>query len=390
MSAAALEAVLDRVEKIAAVIRDGALESERLGRLAPAVVDAMRDADLFRLLVPTELGGHDLTIPESTEVLERVASLDASTGWTLTILADGPLFARFMAPDVFKAVCSDPLGQVAGTLNPVTARAEKVAGGYVFNGTATYLSGSAHAKWIMVSAIVMRDQQPVIDNGFISIRSGLIPIERARCLDTWRVTGMRATGSNDYEFADIEIADDWTFQPFSPRPLGGDDVVSWIPLWSQLGSGLAASAVGAARNMIERFVELAAVKVSVGGNFSRLAERPLAQIAIAEAQGLYQAARAVLMSTSNEIWARGVAREPFDNDVLARQRLGSVTAVRLAARAVDLLHDVAGMSAIASDTVLDRCWRDVHTMTQHIILSTGRFEIAGRVLLGLDPASPVI
>ena len=48
------------------------------------------------------------------------------------------------------------------------------------------------------------------------------------------------------------------------------------------------------------------------------------------------------------------------------------------------------MNAVAADSVLDRCWRDVHTMTQHIILSTGRFEIAGRVLMGLDPASPII
>ena len=66
---------------------------------------------------------------------------------------------------------------------------------------------------------------------------------------------------------------------------------------------------------------------------------------------------------------RGVARAPFDNDVLARHRLGTVTAVRLAARAVDLLHDAAGMNAVMNDSVLDRCWRDVHTMTQHIILS---------------------
>jgi len=30
------------------------------------------------------------------------------------------------------------------------------------------------------------------------------------------------------------------------------------------------------------------------------------------------------------------------------------------------------------------------TMTQHLILAPARFEIAGRVLLGQDPGSPVI
>jgi hypothetical protein len=32
----------------------------------------------------------------------------------------------------------------------------------------------------------------------------------------------------------------------------------------------------------------------------------------------------------------------------------------------------------------------VHTITRHLILSRARFEIAGRVLLGLEPGSPVI
>jgi Acyl-CoA dehydrogenase, C-terminal domain len=45
---------------------------------------------------------------------------------------------------------------------------------------------------------------------------------------------------------------------------------------------------------------------------------------------------------------------------------------------------------VARDGVLDRCWRDVHTMTQHIVLSPARFEIAGRVLLGLEPGVPLI
>jgi hypothetical protein len=52
--------------------------------------------------------------------------------------------------------------------------------------------------------------------------------------------------------------------------------------------------------------------------------------------------------------------------------------------------DAAGMNAIATDSVLDRCWRAVHAMTQHLILSPARYEIAGRVLLGLEPGAPVI
>ena len=186
------------------------------------------------------------------------------------------------------------------------------------------------------------------------------------------------------------VATDDTFEPFRPREVVPGDTFSAIPIWAQLGGTLAACAVGNARNMIDRFKELATAKVPAGGNFTTLAERAPAQIALGEAEGLYQAARAVLFDTVRGVWARGEAGEPFDNTVLATQRVGIVTAVRLAAQAIDLLHDAAGMNAVATDSVLERCWRDVHTMTQHIILAPARYEIAGRVLLGLDPGAPVI
>jgi len=200
---------------------------------------------------------------------------------------------------------------------------------------------------------------------------------------------MRGTGSNDHEFTDVDVDVAHTFEPFRPRERDGADVFHWIPLWSQLGSALAACVVGTARHAIDALVELATVKVPLGG-FTVLAERSPAQVAVAEAEGLYLAARAVLLEGAEATWARGAAREPFGNDVLARFRLNSVTAARLAAQAVDLVHDAAGMSAVKAGSVLDRCWRDVHTMTQHVILSPARYEIVGRVMMGVDPASPVI
>jgi len=388
MGAQNLHALLGHVDAMADVVRENALDGERLGHLTPAVADAIHEAGLFRMLIPEELGGRGLTIPESVEVLERVGALDASTGWTLAILSSGPTFARRLPPEVFAKMCAEPRGLIAGTFNPATARATAIDGGFVFSGRATYLSGSAHARWVMAAAMVFDGDQPEMTDTGLHIRTGFFPIELARNLDTWQVTGMRATGSNDYEFEGVEIPEDWTFEPLRAEA-EGTDVFSRIPLWALLGPALEAVAVGAARNMIDRFTELAAVKVPTG-TFSRLADRPPAQIALGEAQGLYQAARAVLMDTVRSTWTRGEAGAAFDNDVLARHRAAGVTAVRLAAQAIDLLHDAAGMSAVVRDSVLDRCWRDVHTMTQHIVLSPVRYEVAGRVLLGLDPGSPVI
>jgi len=71
-------------------------------------------------------------------------------------------------------------------------------------------------------------------------------------------------------------------------------------------------------------------------------------------------------------------------------RLGNVTAVKLALQAVDLVADAAGMNSAQTSCPIERCWRDVHTASQHVLLNIARFEVVGRVLFGLDPGSPVI
>ena len=390
MGSPALQAALTRVDELAPLVRAAAAESEGLGRLAPTVVDELHRADLFRMLLPAERGGGGLTIPESVEVVERVAALDASTGWTLAILAYGPLMMRRLAPDAYDALCADPTALVAGSLNPATARAERAEGGYVFNGTATYASGSAHARWLAAGAVVTEHGEFVIRDGAPQIRAGVMPIAQARCLNTWNVAGMRATGSSHYEFHDVPVADGWTFNPFDAGDVHTDDVFLRIPLIDQLGGGLAAAATGAARNAIDRFVELAAAKVPVGADRSLLVERGNAHRAVGEAEGLYRASRATLLDGADSAWRRGVAGLPFTVADLASYRVSMVAAVRIAAQAVDLMHDVAGMDAVLSGSVLGRCWRDVHTLSQHVLLAPHRYNIAGRVFLGLDPGEPVI
>ena len=99
-----------------------------------------------------------------------------------------------------------------------------------------------------------------------------------------------------------------------------------------------------------------------------------------------QAGRAYLRRTYDEIWRQGEAVTTFGATARAADPLASVTAAKLAAQAVDLVHDTAGVTAIQTSCDIERCWRDVHAMTQHVILSSSRFETIGRVMLGLDPA----
>ncbi|MET0737750.1 MAG: acyl-CoA dehydrogenase family protein, partial [Acidimicrobiales bacterium] len=96
-----LNAALRRIDELGPVIAGDAAKAEELGHLTDAVVDGLRGAGLFGALVPADLGGLDLTLPESIEVFRAVAEHDASTAWTLAILADGALFGRLLGREAF-------------------------------------------------------------------------------------------------------------------------------------------------------------------------------------------------------------------------------------------------------------------------------------------------
>lgn len=376
---------LAKVEAIAPILRAHSDRSERESRLAPEIAEAFHDTGLFRLLLQERLNGGGLTIPEALRVFEAVARIDASAAWNLAICGDGPLFGHFVAREAFDEIFSDPRAVLVGTLNPATVRALPCDGGYRFSGRATYLSGSAQATWVMCSGVEVREAR----QGAPAIRTGLFPFAHCKPLDTWSVAGMRGTGSHDALFEDVFVPHAFTYQWPDPKPSWDVGAFGRIPLPTQLGGALATVAVGASRHALDAFGELAGAKVPVGGR-AALRERTLAQIQLAQAEGLVRAADVYLRAANDEVWRRGEAGEPFDLHARADARLASVTAVKLCAQAIDLLHDAAGMTAVQSGHALERCWRDIHTMTQHVILGTTRFEVIGRIYLGLDPASPII
>lgn len=387
--AGGLSEALARVHEVGPLVAGCAEASERHGRLTEDVVEALHSTGLLRVLIPDDAGGLGLTLPESIEVFRAMAAYDASTGWALTILGDGPLFGRFLERSVFDELFAHPRAALAGSLNPLTGRADAVAGGYRFSGTATYASGCHHATWLMAGAWVHRDGQPAFADGAPELIAGVMPITDATIHDTWSVSGMRATGSNDCSYSDVIVPDERTFRWPDPTPRIEPEIFGKIPLMVQVGTGLASAIVGAARGAQTWFLDLAAAKTPTG-SFSVLSERAHAQMAVGEAEGLVLAAEDTLSAAVHDVWARGASECGFDDAARVQMRMRTVTAARLAIKAVDLLHDAAGMNGVLTSSPLERAWRDVHTASQHVVLNVGRIEVAGRVLLGLDPGSPII
>src|SRR5277367_3188486 len=380
---------LEKVQKLAPIIREHADRAERDAQIPREVIDAFHDAGLFRVLLPRSMGGGELTIPELLRLCEEVARIDASAGWNLAICSGSPLFGHNLSRAAFEKIYGDPLGMSAGSLNPATTRVVATEGGWLFSGKATYASASAHATYLMAAGMVLRDGAPQLVDGFPMMRGGLFPIANAKILNTWSTAGMRGTGSNDCVFENVFVPDEFTFDWLNAKSPWHRGPLENIPLQLQFVGGLVSVVLGTARHAVDTLNEIAQAKVPAATR-ATLRERPLAQIQFAQAEGLLLAARAYFYNCNDEIWRKGEAGETFSIQDRAHARLAVVTAAKLAVQAVDLVADAAGMNSAQTSCPIERCWRDVHTATQHLLMNTARFEVVGRVLFGLDPGSPVI
>src|SRR5688572_10285530 len=77
--------VLAAVAELAPHLAARAAETEAGRRLSPDLVDELRAAGCFRMLLPRSHGGEEVDLVTGMRVLEELARADGSVGWTVGI-----------------------------------------------------------------------------------------------------------------------------------------------------------------------------------------------------------------------------------------------------------------------------------------------------------------
>ena len=370
---------------LAPLIRAHADESERERRLAPAVVDALYEAGLFRMFVPERFGGAGLDYGQGMAVIEEVSAADGSAGWNHAIGAGTLSFATMLDDDgAIEEVLKAPRALAAGSINPMALRVVPEDGGYRLRGRLQYASGVTQSTWLVAGGLVFDGEQPrFTPAGAPVLRGAFFPTSEARVLDTWRVSGLCGTGSHDVEVAEVFVPASRTWDFLGTEPKRHDPLAA-ISLPSRLGVSLVAVGVGILRRAIDELASLAAAKTPFASR-SLLRDRASVQIDVARAVGLLDGARAHVRLVCSEVFEGARSGSPPALADLARLRLAYVTATEQLLRGIDLVRGASGMNAIATGSALERCWRDLHAVSQHFALSSAHFERLGKIRLGLDP-----
>ena len=356
-------------------------------RLPLELARQLNEAGLFQLALPRSMGGSESDPLTSFRVIEELSRVDGSVGWCAMLSSSCSLFAGWLKADVGQAMFGQPPDfRMAGSIRP-QGEALVVDGGYRLRGQWDYASGVNHANWLLCTCKLVDDNGPLTNpDGTPQIRTLLAPADAAILHDTWSVVGLRATGSHDFELADVFVPEEHSYALFNPAHEQGPLyhprftlVAAWTPI--------AGNTLGMARGAMDAFIELA---TGAGTTMSdtRLRDRPMVQTKVAEAEAMIGSARAYVFDAVGAAWDTVCDGNPDPGPEIARARLAVTNAMRESVKAIDLLFHAAGTNAIHRRHPLERFFRDVHVAVQHVSGLPSNFDSAGQALLGIRPSDP--
>ena len=372
-----LDAVRPLLPEIAA--RAAEMEAER--RLPADLAGKMAQSGVFRLVTPRRFGGLEASPREIVETIEAVATANASAGWCGMIAATTAINAAYMARDAAVEVYGDPNTITGGVFAPM---GKAIAEGefYRVSGRWQWGSGSANCAWLCGGCVIIEDgQMRKLANGAPDARMMVFPANDAVLHDTWRVMGLKGTGSGDIEVRDILVPKARSVSLVTDKPVEPGPLFKF-PAFGLLALGVSAVALGNTRGALDAFRALASVKKSQG-SVKTIAERQTVQTAYAEAEARWRAARAYLFAEIDRVWS--IAHADGDIPLAARAdlRLACTHMTRTGADICRTLYDLGGGAALFEDNDLQRRFRDAHAITQHIVTAPATYELTARVLLGL-------
>lgn len=373
-----------RAAALVPLIREHAAETSEQRFVSPVVMQALDDAGLMNLFVPTRYGGQGASMRESMQVLAEIARGDGSTAWAASLLNVCTWFATTFSEqaqeDVFGA---NPRAKVCGIFTPGSTM-DRVDGGYLVSGRWPYSSGSFAADW---AALGIGMEVP---EGEDPRALALFSRDQFTIEPTWHVTGMKGSGS-DTIVIDRQFVPDHRVQRFigmreadylTPFTEERNSHMAFIPVAALV---LISPQIGLARHALELTRAKLPEKPVAYTKYTKAKNSPVHQLGVAEAATTFRLAELLAFAAADLIDERATEGVLPSTEERAQVRNDTGVVAELVKDGIDVLLTANGAGSFAEANVLSRIWRDAEIGGRHAYVSpeVGK-EVYGRVLLGAD------
>ena len=349
-----------------ASIRAFAALSEELGELHPELLKIAYDNDWFKLFVPEIYGGPGLMLPEILRLEEALAAEDGSLGWTVTLCSGAGWFAGFLDPELAKTVFSDAKVCFAGS-GAVGGVAVKNGECYLINGTWNYASGAAHATVFTANCILQDvDGIEILDEqGNTQVKSFILKRDEVDIISGWSYFGLVATGSHAFKVEGLKVPLNRTFEinkDIKVKTPGFD-----YPFLQLAETTLAVNSLG----MAQHFIRLVNTYFKLRSGQKRYTDSQKAffKKELFRCDVELRKLREQFYHIFDESWY-----QLMQNGFIADSQLVAVSKIsrklsHCSRRVADELFPYCGLAAAKKETEINRVWRDIHTASQHSLLT---------------------
>jgi alkylation response protein AidB-like acyl-CoA dehydrogenase len=342
---------------------DANAEKAGSGPVSHASVEAMRQAGLFGVMCPRDVGGAELPLDETIDVFAEVARADGSTGWCLMAVAScSAYFGAYCEQSFVDRLFADGTPLAAGQFAP-NGSGVRVEGGIRITGNYQFGSGIEFADWAGAGILVPpgdgSDAPP-------EYRFALVPKDRVELRGNWNVLGLTSTASFDYGITDVVVPEEATFLFAAPTRHRGGPVYD-LGVIALTAAGHAGFAIGVVRRALDELRVVARSKVRMGaGTFMKDSEAFLLKLGVLESR--HRAATAWVRESFVALERSIVDNGEIDKTLYDQARQATVFATQDGAEVVREAYLAAGTSALR-EGALQRCFRDIHAGSQHFFAS---------------------
>lgn len=385
------EELVRRAQSLIPMIREAQPETEASGRVSEEIFSAIRDQEIFKILLPKRYGGFEHGLDTFAEVGVEIARGCGSVGWVNSVTAMYHVFLGMYPEQSQDDVWGeDPGAVVAASFTP-TGTVTAVDGGYSLTGKWMFCSGVDNCAWTIVGVTIPAtgDDAPE-GKAYALVRTSDFEME-----NNWNVVGLAGTGSKNVMCDDLfvpehrllPIEDTMTGKP--PGAEVNDGPLYRIPLFAAMSCSLVAPIIGMAQGAIDEFIDVTRGRTTRGAALSKpapMAELPGIQLKLGEAMAAVDAARLLVDRDLKDIMKTVSSGRELTMQQRARNKGDWGYAARLSVQAVDAIFAASGGGALFKTGRVQRYWRDTHAGSAHISMNWDAVgALYGRVTLGVAP-----
>lgn len=364
-------------------------DTERLGRLTDETIAELDNAGIFKISMPREYGGYELTCRQQNDIIGEAARGSGSTAFVMSIIQAGTWWCSLYDTMAGEEVFAGKTGPRANGVFSPRGTLKRQGDSYVLNGVYPFVSGGAHVEWCNVGALT----DPA--DGAQELVLCMFPMASAERMDDWDVGAYRGTGSNTIRIENVEIPPH-RILPMGPA-LNGQYVSNrpgtlyrsmLVPWTLAMTSG---PAIGLAKGALEVFLERIQGRPITYTHWERQEEAPITHLQVAEAAMLIDEAEFHGNRAADDVDRHAKDRLEWTTQERTRVRADVARAVQLAYKAIDILYLASGGSVVRNAEFLQHAKRDVSAIGVHGLFSPeNTLELFGRVACGQEPNTILI